>query len=79
MIKALQLKNEFIIIHKFEIETSQNQISDFSSFWCFDNDVFKFKKKIYIFENQIVCVEFLKYYHDNELTKHFDVNKINDL
>ena len=39
----------------------------------------KFKKKIYIFENQTVCAEFLKRYHDDELTKHFDVNKINEL
>ena len=45
MIKTLHLKNEFITIHKFEIETSWNQISDLSSSWRFDNDVFKFKKK----------------------------------
>ena len=39
----------------------------------------KFKKKIYIFENQIVCVEFLKRYYDDQLTRHFDVNKTNEL
>ena len=79
MIKALQLKNKFITIHKFKIETSWNQINDLLSFWCLDNDMLKFEKKVYISENQIVCAGFLKRYYDNELTKHFDVNKINHL
>ena len=39
----------------------------------------KFEKKIYISENQIVCVEFLKHYHDDKLTRHFAVSKINNL
>ena len=79
MIKTLQLKNEFITTHKSKIETSRNQISDLSSSWRFDNDVLKFKKKIYISENQTVCAEFLKCYHDDELTKYFNINKINEL
>ena len=42
-------------------------------------DFFKFKNRLYVFENATIKKKFISKHHDDFLTKHFDVDKIVNL
>ncbi len=81
LIKILQKKNVFVQTRFKDIETSNKRQHDVfvKSDYILKNDYLKFRERYYVFEKEFLRIELLKWYHDDILTNHFNVKKINKL